>query len=419
MVKIISSPYARQLWFYLLVATAVSIPFSIVLHRNLMFALATTTVAVCDWRMLKDNIVANKRVLIAGLIGLLNLLGLVYSSNIPLGFALVERSAITVALPVMIVMVGPSKDEVDKVVYFFTITCLAACFYCLFFSFWRIYQEGGLVNQEKISDRTYFYFINNELTESALKISPIYLGLYVNFCIGYLMVKVFIQKDRGKGAIAFLVMFHFFQAIIFAISAVLALLVMWLLIIISLALQLPARKRITLVGLFVGIFIASAFGIYKIKPLRDRIVVSLDYDITAPHVSSWTGITLRLAVWQCAFEAVPETPLFGYGSGDVDEILLKTYKSRKFALAEMKNLNAHNQYLHSYLMHGILGIGVILVILVFPLHSAIVEKNYLLFIFIMLFALGFLTEVILLVQKGIVFFSIFYPLLYLPGIQRK
>jgi O-antigen ligase len=419
MVKIISSPYARQLWFYLLVATAASIPFSIVLHRNLMFALATTTVAVCDWRMLKHNIVVNKRVLIAGFIGLLNLLGLVYTSNIAEGFALLERSAITVALPVMIVMVGPSKEEVDRVVYFFTIACLVACSYCLVFSLWRIYQDGGLVNQEKISDRTYFYFINNELTESALKISPIYLGLYVNLCIGYLMVKVFIQKDRGKGAIPFLVMLHFFQAIIFALSAVLALLAIWLLIIIWLALHLPARKRITLVGLFVGLFIASAFGVYKIKPLRDRIVVSLEYDFTAPHVSSWTGITLRLAVWQCAFEAVQETPLFGHGTGDVDEILLKTYKNRKFALAEMKNMNAHNQYLHSYLMHGILGIAVLLAILGFPIHSAIVEKNYLLFIFIMLFALGFLTEGLLLVQKGLVFFSIFYPLLYFPGVQKK
>jgi hypothetical protein len=49
----------------------------------------------------------------------------------------------------------------------------------------------------------------------------------------------------------------------------------------------------------------------------------------------------------------------------------------------------------------------------------VVEKNYLLTIFIALFALGFLTEVLLVVQKGLVFFSIFYPLLYFPGVQRK
>jgi len=384
-----------------------------------MFALATTTVAVCDWRMLKDNLIANRRVLLAGLIGLLNLLGLLYSSNIPKGFALVERSAITVALPVMIVMVGPSKEEVDRVVYFFTITCLVACSYCLVFSLWRVYQEGGLVNQAKMSDRTYYYFINNELTESALSISPIYLGLYVNLCIGYLLIRVFIRKDRSKSSIALLLLLHFFQALIFAVSAILGLLAMWSLIVIWLALHLSVKKRIALLGVFAGLFIALTFSIYNIKPLHDRIFVSLEYDLTRVHVSNWTGITIRLAVWQCAVEAIRDTPVFGHGTGDAEEALSKAFKNRGFELAEMLTMNAHNQYLHSYIMHGILGIMVILVVLIFPLYSSVVEKNYLLTIFIALFALGFLTEVILVVQKGLVFFSIFYPLLYFPGVQRR
>jgi O-antigen ligase len=406
-------------WFYLLVATSVSIPFSIPLNRNLTFALATMTVVVCDWRMLKYNLIDNKRVLLAGLIGLLNLFGLAYSANIPLGFALLERSAITVAMPVMIVMVVPTREEIDKLLYFFTIGCLAACFYCLGFSLWRIYQEGGLINESKITDRTYYYFINNELTESALKISPIYLGMYVNLCIGYLMVKIFILKDRSRGAVVLLVTLHLFQAIILAISAILAMLVIWLIVMTWLALQLTFKRRLMLFGILATSLVAAVIGSYYIKPIRDRLFVDLNYDFTRGHVSNWSGITMRLAVWNCALDAARETPLLGHGTGDADEALLKVYREKRFELAVMLNLNTHNQYLHSYLMHGIIGIAVLLAILILPLLTFATERDYLLLIFIAILALGFVTEVILLVQKGIVFFSIFYPLLYLPTVSKK
>ncbi len=411
--------YLKKAQFYLFLLTVASIPFPVVFNRYLIYALSAVTLAMFDWEMLKQNFFKEKRILLGGSIALLNLFGLLYTSNLHSGFSLLERSAITLIIPVIILMVTPTEKEVNLIFYFFSSVCLAVCFYCLLYSFYRMFESGSLINVEKISDRTYYYFINNELTSKAMGISPIYLGLYVNFSIAFLLTKIFMRKDRRRGDVLLLVILHFFQGIIFSLSAILALLLLWMIVLLKIAADKTVAQRVRGSLAFLAILLICLIGIYRIKPLHDRVFLKLQYNFEYAHVSYWTGITLRLGVWECALEAVKESPLFGNGTGDANDILLEKYREKKFLLAEYMKLNAHNQYLQSYLMHGVPGVIVILSLLFVPFYQALKEKNGLLIMFMAILFLGFFTEVLLGVQKGLVFFSIFFPLLYLPPGENK
>lgn len=411
--------YFRKIQFYLFLATVASIPFPVAFNRNVVYALSAVTLLACDWSTLKENLKQKKRILLAGSVAVLNLLGMAYTSNVHDGFSLVERSAITLIIPVIILLVTPTKKQVNIILYFFVTVCLLVCFYCVLYSFYRIYQAGSFINAEKISDRPYYFFINNELTSKAMRISPIYLGLYINFCIAFLLVKVFMQKESWKGNFILLIVFHFFQALIFSLSAVLALFALWMIVLFKLASDKTVVQRMSILFTFFVVIGICFLGIYSIKPLHDRIFVKPEYHFENAHVSYWSGVTLRLGVWECAAEAVAEAPIIGHGTGDADDVMVAKYKERRFLLAEYMQLNAHNQYMQSYLMHGIIGIAVIFSVLLFPFYFAVKEGNWLLIMFLVILFLGFLTEVLFDVQKGLVFFSVFFPILYLPHTEKE
>jgi O-antigen ligase len=112
----------------------------------------------------------------------------------------------------------------------------------------------------------------------------------------------------------------------------------------------------------------------------------------------------RLILWAAGKEIIMEQPVLGVGLGDTDDevnkILLRDKHDNLF------NYNLHNQYLDYWVTYGTIGLLVFLVVLLLPLkHPDILFR-----IFILIVGISLLTEAMLLRQKGLVFFLVFYGL---------
>lgn|GEM_PF-1141671 len=74
--------------------------------------------------------------------------------------------------------------------------------------------------------------------------------------------------------------------------------------------------------------------------------------------------SLRLEIWKGAWQTLLHEPLSGYGTGSVRENLVDTYQERDFQTGVDAAFNAHNQYLQTWLMLGLPGLLLLLMIMV-------------------------------------------------------
>jgi O-antigen ligase len=124
------------------------------------------------------------------------------------------------------------------------------------------------------------------------------------------------------------------------------------------------------------------------------------------------SLNIRFILWGCTLDILNDNYnwLFGVGTGDAQQLLNACYDlkagSQKSLLAQL-NLTSHNQYLSIWLNLGIIGLLVFLFNLLSFLYDALQRKDIYLLMFILVIIFSSLTESILNVQKGVVFYAIF------------
>jgi O-antigen ligase len=115
----------------------------------------------------------------------------------------------------------------------------------------------------------------------------------------------------------------------------------------------------------------------------------------------------RLQIWKSAYEIIRDHPILGIGTGDVKDELMAKYKERNILVALERKLNAHNQYIQTYLATGLLGFLMLLGMLFLPIIPAFRNEHYLYIVFLLIFLLNFAFESMLEVQAGVVFYAFF------------
>jgi hypothetical protein len=174
---------------------------------------------------------------------------------------------------------------------------------------------------------------------------------------------------------------------------------------------LIGRKQYRLIAL--GLF---ALSLIAFQPLRDRVgsvlglkdlsVVS-EVPVVNPEDPRINGLTMRLMLWQesMSYEGLTQT-LLGRGVGAAGEDAFKE-QLKKRGLTSHLSMNAHNQYLTSYYLMGLLGLTMLIAILYecFRVWSIYRTRTILLW-FTILFAAAMMTESVLERLVGIVLFGL-------------
>jgi O-antigen ligase len=132
---------------------------------------------------------------------------------------------------------------------------------------------------------------------------------------------------------------------------------------------------------------------------------------TAPPETS-KSTSDRVEIWKVSFEIIKSNLWFGVGTGDVKDRLIEQYQEKNIEHALEFRLNAHNQYLQTFLTLGLPGIAALVLMLILPMIEAFRRRFYLYFIFLLVFSVNILPESMLEEQAGVVWYTFFNCVLF-------
>ncbi len=124
----------------------------------------------------------------------------------------------------------------------------------------------------------------------------------------------------------------------------------------------------------------------------------------------------RFQIWGSAIEVVKENIIIGVGTGDVKDNLFEKYKKNDLNGLIESNYNAHNQILENFVILGIIGGLLFLIVLVYPL---VVKPELLYTMFFIIILTNFIFESMLNTQAGVTFFAFFFSLFVLYKKREK
>ena len=167
--------------------------------------------------------------------------------------------------------------------------------------------------------------------------------------------------------------------------------------------RLKGKKEYKKFVLFGGVFslIILIVGLSNDFVL-DKIIYSY-YDLLniPTKEKPFLGVSYRQQVWYTVVDLIYQSPFWGYGIGDVQEVLNNSYE-----INDIKGLNAHNQYFQFILNYGIF-ISLALFFLTFRvIKQCIINKQSILFFSWLILLFFCLSESILNRQWGVVLFAL-------------
>lgn len=335
-----------------------------------------------------------------------HLMGMLWTTNSSFGW-----QDLSIKFPLLIFPLGivayrellQQRFALIKTVFFAGLFC--ALLYCFILAISRFLNTGDIGE--------FFY------TSFSRLIHPSYFAWFLDMAM-VLVIFDTRSKDKKHKPVLFLFAVFFSASVLLLNSK--AGIIGWLLaVLLSYAWQswqLGSRR-----SAFTGIFWSVLFlvslqwlvptSVNRMETMRK--VVAEKKDDYAEAESSST----RLQVWEQTVRLIKEQPLLGTGTGDVKDELVAAYVKADMKFAAERRFNAHNQFLQSWLTLGVIGFLLFALLLILPLRAAFLDRNPLLFIFILLAAFNMLVESMLEKQAGVVFFALFYSLFLLLDFKSK
>jgi O-antigen ligase len=305
---------------------------------------------------------------------------------------------------VMITMPRLPARVVLLTCYIFVATIIVVCLICLFKS-WMIYGE--------MHDSRVFYY---HYLAGRMGLNAVYLSNYCTACICWLLFYQFIYSGERHfkipSAIVFLIC-AFLTGMILLLSSKMGIFV-FVLMMLSLGIYVGYTKKVLLKSL--GILVIVGVVVFllseKLYYLKWRFS-ELSLKEYRGSEDDQNGLAVRVVIWGSALELIKERPILGYGLNGAKEELVKKHLQKKLMVAVPEKYNTHNQYLETTLRSGVIGLAILLLLIAFPLYSAIRERKTLLLLMLLHFMVVSLVETTMEYQQELTFYWFFILLFYM------
>lgn len=255
------------------------------------------------------------------------------------------------------------------------------------------------------------YYINRNINTffyhdlaNRIGIHAIYMAMYTAFSIWILTYYFFGENIKNKAIYYLAAIFLVLCLILLASKNITIVFILGSLL--FLTYRAVKLKQYKILGAVLVVLIC-VFAIIFTLPITKKRFQETKFSSVSMEDGDQNGISGRLAIWKCSFDVIKDNFWIGVGTGDVNEKLYESYVKNNFTVGIDLKLNAHNQYIETFLSLGIVGVIVLVSILVLNFRIAINQQSLLYLAFIVLIASAFLTESSLNTQKGVVFFSFF------------
>jgi O-antigen ligase len=167
-------------------------------------------------------------------------------------------------------------------------------------------------------------------------------------------------------------------------------------------------KKSILSSLVILVILIAIF--YKLFPTpfeRLKTAFSVSTSTETIDLTASESTAVRILIWKQSLEIIKGHLIYGTTSGDANDELVKAYQKNGLTGAVKKKLNAHNQFLQTFIGTGILGFVLLFIMTIGAIIFGFIKKNYVLVLFSFLIILNFLVESMLQAQAGFIFFVFF------------
>jgi O-antigen ligase len=336
----------------------------------------------------------------------LYLIGMIYSTDYSYGWFDLEVKLSLFIFPVVFATSDPGIFTISRsrlIFGSFIAGCLVGSLILLGHA-WIVNERSGLPDP--------FYYTNLSWYFHAS-----YLAMYYIFGIVltlYFLIKNFSTQSIYKKFSLFMIILYL-EAIIFLLSSKAGLITLAtteVLFILLLIFKKVSLTRIVLVSIilvmvFIGFSRTFPFAFQRISK-ADSMLTSSKTIQTEPD----DGTVARMEIWKISIGLIKYHFMFGVGTGDVKDVYMKAYQQQNLSSIFKKKLNAHNQYLQTFVTLGVFGFSLLVAFLLIPVYSSLRKEDYIYTLFLLIFAINILVESMLETQAGVVFYAFFNAFLF-------
>ncbi|MDZ7743315.1 MAG: O-antigen ligase family protein [Bacteroidota bacterium] len=345
---------------------------------------------------------------------LLYMIGLIYSSNLDYGSFDVEVKFSMLIFPLVFATLNKevlSRRNIALILMFF----IAGCLFSSLYSLWDSYQQylvGGSTRVFYYDELSYFHHSS-------------YMAMYLDFAVAALIFFMMRKTEFGfkKWSIfLFILLIVFFSVIVILLSSKAGILGLMIIYFITIGHFIVIEKKflqalLLLILVFVMFYVSLSFFSFSLS----RIITSTEVIDEHEEISKATeeGTGERILIWTYALEIIEQNIFTGVGTGDVKDKLLEKYRQNNVQAALEQELNAHNQYLQTFIALGLIGFVALMLMFILPLYLSVRKQSFLYLVFLLLVAFNLLVESMFEKQDGVVFYAFFNVFLFFMVSEGK
>ncbi len=366
----------------------------------LPFILALFTVYVfsffCFNKSWKSRI--NIKVSLLPIFAIIGLISIINSNNYYGGFKVLERHISFIVLPLSFFLFANHISLSRKKVSLALLISLLICYlysiihFNINYSFFDIFYKSKGINHFIQLIRLIGFPIQH----------PSYLSFII--LIGLIFISKNNYKNRYLQALIFIVIL--FSLIFLVLLGSRAAIISVFALLFYFMIKLLFKKRFIFFLIILGILIFSGSSVLKYTRLGNTI------KNIQKSEQNYKKSDSRLIIWQNAITLIKQKPVLGYGIGDALDEMIKEHERTGFKEGVKKRLDAHNQFLETWLQSGIFGLISLILVFAFPFYQSIKKRQELLFLFLLISFIQLLFESMFIRLAGVVYFSFFYSYLY-------
>ncbi|WP_219006279.1 O-antigen ligase family protein [Aquimarina litoralis] len=339
-------------------------------------------------------------------------MGLLYTANSKEGLKYIVRILPFFLFPLILASSSITQLKKEKALLFFGYSGLVISLILFLISGYN-YLHSRDIN-------CFFYKEFTKLEE----LHPVYFGMY--YVLSVVLVLKNIYKNNVKNK-------QVYMGILVAYSLVVLMLISSKIIILAALILgfyaifrtkgLKAQKLILSILLIVTTSLAIVFFSVTKERFSDVLKPNLEIVFKDKYAynENFSGLTLRLVFSRLAIKHLIEDNhfLLGVGTGDYKDYTNEFYVKHDLHRGKYLNYNLHNQYTQTFLSLGIFGLIYLFFMLGSFVKKSIIYEDPVFLSFAVIILLVFLTESVLQVHKGIVFFALLSSLFLINNKKMK
>lgn len=239
----------------------------------------------------------------------------------------------------------------------------------------------------------------------ALGVHTAYFGAFLSFGIAIVIIRIYKSSNRSVilGLYTLLLYFLF----IFYLLSTRTALISSIIAITLISIYFFNKENLYKLSLVILMVILGSVFMLSNGFFKERVIDTIENKNMGE-----SDISSKLIHWKSALESYTNEGNYFLGNttGDTQELLNKYYRLNNF-FGYKYDYNVHNQYLELLVSLGVIGFLTFLSLLGYSLYIAVKYKSILYFSFIIIISICFMTESMLMTQRGITFFVLLMSIL--------